>query len=233
MQLVEVLTELRNLGDPNVVAGMRRYGLPTQNALGISAPKLRALAKKIGRDHQLSLQLWPTGIMDARVLAALIGDPAEVTKRQMEKWVKDFDSWGVCDACCGCLFVQSPFAIKMAFKWCKSEKEFVKRAGFVLMAEAAIHLKTLRDAEFVPMLREIRKGAVDERNFVRKAVNWALRQIGKRNRRLNNLAIAEGVRIRGIESKAARWIAADALRELRSSQVQIRLQKWEQKSRTR
>ena len=233
MHLSQVLTELRTSGDPKVVAGLSRFGLPQNHALGVSGPKLRALAKRIGIDQQLSLQLWTTDVMEARILAALTGDPAKVTKRQMEGWLKDVDSWGVCDACCGCLFVYSPLGMKMAFKWCRNEKEFVRRAGFVMMAEAAIHLKTMKDSEFIPMLKEIRVGATDERNFVRKAVNWALRQIGKRNKALNRLAIAEGERIRTLDSKAARWIAADALRELRSSKVQLRLQKWEEKSRTR
>ncbi|HTY35572.1 MAG TPA: DNA alkylation repair protein, partial [Bacteroidota bacterium] len=231
MNLPEVLTELKALANPAVARRMERFGLPSEGSLGISAPHLHALAKKIGTDQNLSLQLWKTGIRDAQTLAALIGDPALVTDSQMERWIKDVDSWGTCDACCGCLFVYSPLALKKAFQWCEDEREFVKRAGFVLMAEAAIHRKELADSAFRPMLRAIRKGSTDERNFVRKAVNWALRQIGKRNLRLNKLAIAEGEKIRNIDSRAARWIAADALRELRSVQVQRRLQKWEQKSR--
>jgi 3-methyladenine DNA glycosylase AlkD len=233
MHLKEVVAELRRLGDPKVVAGMRRFGIPPGNALGITAPKLRGLAKRIGRDQKLSLQLWTTGIMEARVLAALIGDPKLVTRPQMAQWVKEFDSWGVCDACCGVLFIETPHALPTAFRWCKSTREYVKRAGFVMMAEAAIHLKHLPDAEFLPMLRAIREGSSDDRNFVRKAVNWALRQIGKRNKRLNRLAIAEGKRIHALGSKSAKWIASDALRELRSPQVQLRLQEWERKSRTR
>ena len=233
MRFSEVMTELQRLADPAVVRGMKRFGMPSENVLGVAAPKLRSLAKKIGKDQDLSLKLWSTGILEARGLAALTGDPAKVSKRQMEQWVKEFDSWGVCDACCACLFAHTPHALEAAFKWSKSEKEFIKRAGFVMMAEIAIHLKTLDDRQFLPMLKAIRREAYDERNFARKAVNWALRQIGKRNKRLNKLAIAEGERIRRIESRTARWIASDALRELRSPQVQRRLQKWEQKSRTR
>lgn len=224
------MAELRRLGDPEVVAGMPRFAIPTENALGISAPKLRALAKKIGRDHDLSLRLWKTHILEARALSALIGDPDKVTRRQMNNWASEFDSWGVCDACCGVLFVSTPYALEMAFKWVKSEREFVRRAGFVMMAEAAIHLKELDNREFLPMLKAIRLGATDERNFVRKAVNWALRQIGKRNRSLNALAIREASRIRRIDSRAARWIAADALRELQSPGVQRRFRKSETKS---
>ena len=225
MHISEVIVELRRLGAPIVVSGMKRFGLPTQNALGISAPTLRALAKKIGRDQDLSLKLWSTGIMEARVLAALIGDPQKVTKRQMERWVKDFDSWGVCDACCGVLFVYSPYALEATFRWACSEREFVKRAGFVMMAEMAIHLKTLGDRQFLPMLKLIRRESVDERNFVMKAVNWALRQIGKRNSRLNRLCIGEAKRIQASSSRSARWIASDALRELQSAPIQRRFQK--------
>lgn len=233
MHISEVEAELRRLSDPIVVSGMKRFGMPTENALGISAPKLRSLAKKIGRDQDLSLKLWPTGIMEARVLAALIGDPQKVTKRQMESWVKEFDSWGVCDACCGVLFVFTPYALEAAFRWACSEKEFVKRAGFVMMAVVAVHLKTLGDREFLPMLKAIRRESVDERNFVRKAVSWALRQIGKRNSRLNRLCIVEAKRMRAMSSRSARWIAGDALRELQSEAVQRRFRKLEKKSRAR
>jgi 3-methyladenine DNA glycosylase AlkD len=233
MRISELMLELRRLGDPIVISGMKRFGLPTENALGISAPKLRSLAKIIGLDQDLSLKLWSKGIMEARVLAALIGDPQKVTKRQMEAWVKDFDSWGVCDACCGVLFVHSSYALEAAVRWAGSKREFVKRAGFVMMAEIAIHLKTLDDREFLPMLKIIRRESVDDRNFVRKAVNWALRQIGKRNGRLNRLCIGEAKRIRASSSRSARWIACDALRELQSAPVQRRFQKMEKKSRTR
>jgi 3-methyladenine DNA glycosylase AlkD len=233
MRLSEVVAELKRMGDPAVVEGMKRFGVTTEYALGITGPQLRSLARKIGLDQKLSLQLWSTGIHEARAIAALIGDPEKVTWRQMGQWVKDFDSWAICDAACGILFVRTPYALKATFQWCRSEKEFVKRGGFVMMAAAAVHLKSLDDREFLPMLKEIRRGAVDERNFVRKAVNWALRQIGKRNMHLNGLAIQEAERIHAIDSRAARWIASDALRELRSPQVRRRLQKWERKSRTR
>ncbi|MCX6133337.1 MAG: DNA alkylation repair protein [Ignavibacteriales bacterium] len=233
MHLTQVIKELKRMADPAIVKGMSRFGVPSEHALGISAPQLRLLARRIGKDQKLSLKLWTTGILEARAIAALTGDPDKVAWSQMGRWAKDFDSWAVCDACCGALFVRTPYALKAAFEWCRSEDEFVKRAGFVMMAEAAIHLKSLDDSKFLPMLKEIRLGAVDERNFVRKAVNWALRQIGKRNLRLNKLAIADGERIRLVDSRSARWIAADALRELRSPQVQHRLQKWERESRSR
>ncbi len=201
--------------------------------LGIAAPQIRALAKSIGVNQKLSRALWPTGFLEARALAALIGDPALVTKSQMEDWVRDFDNWAVCDACCGELFVYTPFVAEKAFRWTSQRKEFVRRAGFVMMAAMAVHLKQLEDQAFIPMLQAMRREAVDERNFVRKAVNWALRQIGKRNSNLNTMAIETARQIGAIESRSARWIAADALRELRSPAVRRRLQSREKKTRTR
>lgn len=223
MRFNEVVAELHSMADPEVVKGLHRFGLPTENALGISAPKLRSLAKRIGRDQALSLKLWDTGIQEARVLAALVGEPEKVTKRQMVRWVRDFDSWGVCDACCGVLFDRTPHAMTMAFKWSRDRREYVKRAGFVLMASMAVHQKALADGAFVPMLQAIHEEATDERGFVKKAVNWALRQIGKRNLHLNELAIKTAVGIQSLNSPAARWIASDALRELRGDAVQRRL----------
>jgi len=223
MHFNEAIAELHSLADSAVVRSLSRFGLPTKHALGISAPKLHALAKRIGRDQALSLRLWETGVHEARVLAALVGEPDRVTKRQMDRWVGDFDSWGVCDACCGVLFVYSSDAMEMAFKWSRDKREYVKRAGFALMASMAVHQKSLADSAFVPMLRAIREQSADERGFVRKAVNWALRQIGKRNFHLNSLAIETATKIHSIKSPAARWIASDALRELHSDGVQRRL----------
>jgi 3-methyladenine DNA glycosylase AlkD len=223
MTFNEVMTELRQLADPAVVRGLSRFGLPANKALGITAPKLRALAKRIGKNQALSLKLWTTGILDARVLAALIGEADQVTKRQMAQWASDFDSWGVCDACCVVLFVYSPHAMEMAFKWSHDKREFVKRAGFALMASMAVHQKSLEDRDFVPMLKVIHDESADDRWFVKKAVNWALRQIGKRNLRLNVLAIETAARIQSLDSPAARWVSSDALRELRGDAVQSRL----------
>ena len=223
MHLGEVIAELHSLADPAVVRGLSRFGLPTEHALGISAPKLHALAKRIGRDQALSLKLWETGVHEARVLAALVGEPDQVTKRQMVRWARDFDSWGVCDACCVVLFVHTPHAMAMAFRWSRDKREFVKRAGFVLMASMAVHQKSLADNTFVPMLKAIQEQSTDKRWFVKKAVNWALRQIGKRNLHLNLLAIETAARIRSLNSPPARWIASDALRELHSDGVQRRL----------
>jgi 3-methyladenine DNA glycosylase AlkD len=219
----EVVSELRRMADPVVVQGLIRFGLPSEKALGVTAPHLRALAKRIGKNQALSLKLWTTDIHEARVLAALVGDPEKVTKRQMKRWVRDFDSWGVCDACCGVLFDHSSHAMEMAFTWSRDKREYVKRAGFVLMASMAVHQKSLADSKFVPMLKSIQEQSADDRGFVKKAVNWALRQIGKRNLHLNALAIETARRIKILNTPSARWIAADALRELQSDAVQRRL----------
>ncbi|MCX5646898.1 MAG: DNA alkylation repair protein [Phycisphaerae bacterium] len=218
-----ILTRLKSLGDPKAVEGMARFGVHVANALGVSAPNLRRLAKEIGKNHALAGRLWRTGIHDARILAALIDDPAKVTVSQMERWAKDFDSWAVGDTACGCLFDKTLYAWDKAVEWTERGEEYVKRAGFVLMASLAIHDKKASDERFEAFFPYIVAHATDERNFVKKAVNWALRQIGKRNRHLNRLAVQAAKRIREIDSRAARWIASDALRELTSDAVQARL----------
>ena len=219
----DILDRLKLLGSPKAVEGMARFGIHVPIAWGVSTPNVRRLAKEIGKDHKLASQLWWTGVHDARILAALIDDPARVTPSQMERWARDFDSWAVCDAACGCLFDKTPYAWDKTVEWTGREREYVKRAGFVLMATLAVHDKKAPDQRFEEFLPLISKHATDERNFDKKGVNWALRQIGKRNRRLNTLAIQAAERIRRIDSKAARWIAADALRELASEGVRARL----------
>ncbi|HEY4612711.1 MAG TPA: DNA alkylation repair protein [Bacteroidota bacterium] len=223
MTLSTTLKLLRSHGDPRNIVGMQRYGITARKAYGVAAPHIRSIAKNIGINHKLSLQLWSTAIHEARILASLIGDPERVTERQMKRWVHAFDSWAVCDACCGCLFDKTPFAYRKAFEWCSAKEEFVKRAGFVMMAELAVHNKKAADAEFLRMLPAIKRGATDGRNFVKKAVNWALRQIGKRNPALNKAAIRTAQEISEIDSPVARWVAADALRELQSPAVKRRL----------
>ena len=211
----EIIAHLRTLRCPRNVEGQRRYGIvPRGEHLGIRAPVLREIARRHRRDHGLALELWKTGLHEARVLAALIDDPARVTRAQMEQWVRECDNWGVTDACCCVLFDRTEFAIEKAHQWSRRRAEFVKRCGFVLMAGLAVHRKELEDKIFVGFLPIIRREATDGRNFVKKAVNWALRQIGKRNPRLRRAAIAEAKRIHRIDSSSARWIAADALREL-------------------
>ena len=219
----EILGRLKSLGSPKAVEGMARFGVHVPNALGVSAPDLRRLAREIGRDHALAGRLWKTGVHDARVLATLIDEPAKVTVSQMERWAGDFDSWAVCDAACCCLFDKTPCAWDKAVEWTEREQEYVKRAGFVLMAALAVHDKSAPDERFKAFLPIIVAHATDERNFVKKAVNWALRQIGKRNARLNSAAVRTARAIRKIDSRAARWIAADALRELTCDKVRVRL----------
>ena len=202
---------------------MARFGIQSSNSFGVSVPKLRALARTVGRDHLLAMRLWETGLHDARLLATMVDDPDEVTIDQMDKWVRDFDSWDVVDGSCGNLFDKTPFAVAKAKDWCKREEEFVKRAGFVLMAELAVHDKEAKDKVFLDFLPVVIGGASDSRNFVKKAVNWSLRQIGKRNLKLNKAAVSTALKIQKIDSGAAKWIASDALRELKSPQVLKRL----------
>jgi 3-methyladenine DNA glycosylase AlkD len=223
LEVEEVVDRLRSIGDSKAVEGMARFGIQSSNSFGVSIPKLRALAREIGRDHKLALRLWETGLHDARQIAAMIDDPREVTVAQMEKWVRDFDSWDIVDGCCGTLFDKTTFAVAKAREWCEREAEYEKRAGFVLMAELAVHDKSAKNQVFLDFLPPIIDGASDKRNFVKKAVNWALRQIGKRNLKLNKAAVSTALNIQKIESGAAKWVASDALRELRSPQVQKRL----------
>ena len=223
MKLEQVLKELRSIADPKNVEGMARFGINSEGTLGISIYDLRPMAKRIGKDHELAAQLWSTGIHEARLLAGFIDDPEKVTGQQMEAWAADFDSWDVVDQVCGSLFDQTEFAYPKAVEWSEREEEFVKRSGFVLMAALSVHDKDASDKEFEEFLPIIKREATDERNFVKKAVNWALRQIGKRNLTLNKKAIKAAEEISKIDSRSARWIAADALRELKSDKVQNRL----------
>jgi len=223
MNCQQVIDKLRALADPEYLAGMTQFAVKTDRALGVCAPDMQKLAGEIGSSHKLALELWKTRIHEARIIAALIDDPKQVSKSQMNAWVSQFDNWGVCDACCCVLFDKTPFAWEKAMEWAGRKEEFVKRAGFVLMAAVAIHDKDAPDKKFLPFLSVIKCYAGDERNFVKKAVNWALRQIGKRNLVLNQKAVAVAKEIRKIDSSAARWIASDALRELTSKKVHARL----------
>jgi 3-methyladenine DNA glycosylase AlkD len=223
MTLKQILSQFESLGDPKNVAGMARYGIVAKKVFGVSAPALHSIAKRIGKNHDLALQLWPTGIYDARILAALIDNPIDVTDKQMDGWVKGFDNWAICDGVCIHLFRKTPFAWKKAVAWSKRKEEFVKRAGFTLMATLAVHDKEADDKKFLQLLHIIQRASTDERNGVKKAVNWALRQIGKRNIALNKHAIQTAKKIKMLDSSAARWIASDALRELQSKAVHKRL----------
>jgi 3-methyladenine DNA glycosylase AlkD len=210
-----LLAELRAHANPANVAGMARYGISTAGTLGVPVPVLRGLAKEAGRDHALAASLWNSGVHEARILATLVDDPERVTARQMDRWARDFDSWDVCDQACQNLFRYTPMAFAKAAEWSRARREFVRRAGFSLMAGLAVKARDATDEQFAAFLPLIAAAAGDDRNMVKKAANWALRQIGKRNRRLHVLAMKAAVEIGRQDSRSARWIAADALRELR------------------
>lgn len=221
--VAEVLSKLKTKADPKNLPGMARFGMAVGSRLGVSVPEMRKIAKEVGRDHRLALALWKTGIAEARIVAALIDDPGEVASKQMESWVKDLDSWDVCDQVCLSLFDKSPLAWQKIPQWAERDEEFVKRAAFALIAGLAWHDKRAVDQRFVELFPILMKGADDDRNFVKKAVSWAIRNIGKRNRRLNKAALKLARDIRRMDSKAASWVAADAIRELESEAVQRRL----------
>ncbi len=219
-----VVAELRSMADPSQLDGMARFGIRVDRALGgVGLPRMRALAKRVGRRHDLALGLWATGIHEARLVATLVDDPAAVTEDQLETWVADLDSWDLCDGLCGNLLVRTPFADDKAVEWSSRDEEFVKRAGFALMAASAVHDKAAPDERFAALLPLIEREAPDRRNFVRKAVSWALREIGKRNLALNEAAVATARRMQETGGRSARWVASDALRELTGEAVQRRL----------
>jgi len=225
MTFNQVLRRLKSKSNPAAVRGMARFGITTAKAYGWSTPALKKFAREIGKDHDLAQRLWSTGILEARMLAGLIDEKEKVTEPQMQNWAKDFDSWAVCDGTCLNLFRYTPLAYKKCREWSQRQEEFVKRAAFALMACLAVGDKAASDRMFLRFLPLIKRQASDERNYVRKAVNWALRQIGKRNQRLNRAAIKAAQEIHGLNSSSARWVASDAVRELRSPAVQQRLKK--------
>jgi 3-methyladenine DNA glycosylase AlkD len=220
-----VLRELKRLANPAVREKMAYFGVKVPKAYGISAPALHALSRRIGKDHRLAEQLWSSGVHEARILATLIGDSAKVTAAQMDRWARNFNAWDVVDAACCYLYPEAVPAWYQVKAWSRRPEEYVKRAAFSLAAYLSYKDKQAPDAQFEAVLQIIEREAHDERNFVRKAVNWALRNIGKRNLHLNRAAIRTAERIRRHDSRAARWIAADALRELRSEAVQNRLRR--------
>ena len=215
MTAPEILAALRAQANPKNVAGMARYGISAKGTLGVPVAEIRRLAKQAGRSHELAAELWASGIHEARILATIVDDPALVTRRQMDRWARDFDSWDVCDQACQNLFRYTPFAWAKAAEWAGAKREFVRRAGFALMAGLVVKAKDAPDEAFEALLPLIADAATDERNLVKKAVNWALRSIGKRNARLRGAAMGTAEKIRTIDSPSARWIASDALRELR------------------
>ncbi len=212
--VTSILAELQQRSNPENVAGMARFGINPQGTLGISIPVLRKIAKHHRKNHELALALWQSGIHEARILAGFIDDPLKVTPQQMDTWANDFDSWDVCDQVCMNLFDKTPYAYAKAVEWSSSDKTFVKRAGFALMASLAFHDKKAMDDQFEAFFPIILRESVDERNFVKKAVNWALRQIGKRNAALRTRAIEVAQQMSQLESKSARWNARDTIKEL-------------------
>jgi 3-methyladenine DNA glycosylase AlkD len=221
----DVLDKLQSKAQPEQLKGMAKYGMTVEQRLGVSVPDMRKLAKEIGKDHKLALDLWRTGVAEARIVAGMVGDPAKLTEEQMEEWVKGINSWDVCDQVCDNLFYKSPLAWVKTIDWAQREEEFVKRAAFSLIAYLACHDKQANDEKFIRFLPVIVQQSTDERNFVKKAVNWALRNIGKRNLNLNRAAINAAKEIQRLDSKAARWVAADAIRELESDAIQSKLRR--------
>ena len=226
-RLNKILEKLKSLSNPIAIEGMAKFGITPKKTYGVSIPVLRKMAKEIGKDHKLALQLWDIDTRETRILASMIDEPDLVTEEQMERWVKDFDCWEVCDQVCQNLFTYTRFAYKKVVEWSKRDEEFVKRAGFALMAWLAFKDKKADDVKFEKFFPIIKKESTDERNYVKKAVNWALRQIGKRNMNLNRKAIEVAKEIQKINSKTAKWIARDAIRELTSEKIQERLKKRE------
>ena len=220
-----VLEQLKAKGGAKNIKGMSNFGIATDQRLGVRVPEMRKIAKSIGKDHSLALELWKTGVQEARIVASMIDIPEQVTEAQMETWVVDFNSWDVCDQVCINLFDKSDFTDTKIREWSTREEEFVKRAAYALIAGVAWHDKQAPNAQFIGYLPVIKNGATDNRNFVKKAVSWALRHIGKRNPELNKAAIKTAKEIRNIDSKAARWVASDVIRELGSEKVQLRLAK--------
>jgi len=219
----EVLKWLERRGTRRTVEGLPRYGIEAARAFGVPMGTLLALKKRLGKDQALSVALWESGWYEARLLAALVGDPQRVTRQQMNAWAASFENWGDCDTVCFHLFDRTPFAWEKARQWSASPREFVKRGAFALMACLALHDKAAPDKNFLSLLPLIEKGAHDERNFVKKGVSWALRAIGRRNLVLNAAALAAARRLAESEEAACRWIGKDALRELRSATVRSQL----------
>jgi len=223
MKYEELIKLLKSMENPKNVEGMQRFGIRGGKMLGISVYEIRRIAKDVGKNHSLALKLWESGIHEAMMMSCFMAEPNKVTEELMEKWAKDFESWDIVDQCCSNLFDRTPFAEKKIREWTKREEEFVKRAGFVLMCAKAVHDKGAKDKEFERYFPIMKRESHDERNFVKKAVNWALRTIGKRNIALNKKAIKVAKEIEKMDSKSARWIAKDALRELTNEKTQERL----------
>ena len=219
----EVLETLRAKAQPDQLEGMARYGMTVEKRLGVKIPELRRLAKEIGPDHHLALALWETGVAEAMILASMIDIPEDVGQAQMEAWVVDFDSWDVCDQVCMNLFDKTSLAWDKIREWAEREEEFVKRAAFALIACLAWHDKEADDEAFIALMPMMKAGATDGRNYVKKAVSWALRNVGKRNLALNQAAIRAAEELGKMDSRAARWVASDVMRDVTREKVQAKL----------
>lgn len=219
----EIVARLEALQDEEAVAGMARYGITASSIYGVSLPNLRAIAKECGKDHDLALELWRIPNRETRILAGMVAEPERVDSALMEEWVVGLECWDICDQTCMNCFEKTALAYTKAVEWSRRDEEFVRRAGFVLMARLAVSDKSAEDARFEAFFPSILGGAEDERNYVKKAVSWALRQIGKRNPMLHGRAVEVAESLGGLESRSARWIAADVLRELRGEKVRARL----------
>ena len=225
MEYDEIIQELEALSSPQDVEGMARFGINPKKTYAVRIPELRKIAKKAGKNHKLAARLWGAGYRETRILACMIEDPKQVTSDQMDLWAAEFDYWEICDQCCMKLFRLTPFAYQKVFQWSESKEEFEKRAAFALIAVLAVHDKNAPDEKFEQFFPLIIKESTDDRTYVKKAVNWALRHIGKKNISLNKKAIVVANEIKKIDSKSAKWIASDALKELKSEKVQERIYK--------
>jgi 3-methyladenine DNA glycosylase AlkD len=226
LQTVEVvLFELKKCARPDQLTGMAKYGMTIENRLGVSVPEVRRIAKEIGKNHTLALELWKTKIAEARMVASMIADPNELASDEMDSWVKDFNSWDVCDQVCMNLFDKTPLAWNKVIQWSEREEEFVKRAAYALIACLAWHDKSAEDEKFIKLLPLISNAIYDNRNYVKKAASWALRHIGKRNERLHPVILKEAEQLKNNKNKTARWIGSDTVRDLTSDSILRRMEK--------
>jgi 3-methyladenine DNA glycosylase AlkD len=225
MNKSEVLAWLERKGSKRNVSGLARYGIVTRRAYGVPVGTMLKFAKQIGKDHALAAELWKSGWYEARMVAAMVDDPNQVTRRQMDAWAADFDNWGICDTVCWHLFDYTPYAFAKARQWSRSREEFLKRAAFAMMAGQAGHNKSASDAQFLALFPLIEKGARDERNYVKKGVSWALRRIGSRNLVLHEAALKLARRLADSDDPSSRWIGKDTLRDLSRPLVRARLMK--------
>jgi 3-methyladenine DNA glycosylase AlkD len=219
----EIFERLKSKSRKDQLEGMSRYGINIDKRLGVSIPNIRKIAKEFGKNHEIALELWNIGFADAKITAALIDEPEKVTENQMEEWVKGIDSWDVCDQICMNLFDKTPYAWKKIIDWSKRDEEFVKRTAFSLLACLAWHDKNAEDNKFIDYFPIIKRNSTDERNYVKKAVSWSLRHIGKRNLNLHKAALKLANEIKQIDSKTAKWIGSDVIKDLNSDATKRRL----------